>query len=146
MGTFLQGLDIGPELIPSNVLWRHGEPKKPAPADLRSVREVEELLTRTGIIANNAEQAAGDQSGPERVDSAQRHTAVLGFNHHAYALRLENILDGLGDLGGKIDAAPLLDDGMPGLPAQISMYNRTRAAHHAFGARTCARGRATTSR
>src|ERR1700758_141299 len=48
--------------------------------------------------------------------------------------------------GGWQDAAPLLDDGMPGLPAQISMYNGTRAAHHAMGARTCTRSRATTSR
>jgi hypothetical protein len=28
-------------------------------------------------------------------------------------------------------------DGVPGLPAQISMYDGTRAAYHAMGARTC---------
>src|SRR6266436_7920053 len=41
--------------------------------------------------------------------------------------------------GGRQDAAPLLDDGMPALPAQISVYQGTGAAHHAMGARTPAR-------
>src|SRR4029077_20664124 len=48
--------------------------------------------------------------------------------------------------GGWQDAAPLLDDRMPALPAQISMYEGTRAAHHAMGARARARSRAAASR
>src|SRR5438094_3236651 len=48
--------------------------------------------------------------------------------------------------GGRQDAAPLLDDGMPALPAQISMYEGTRAAHRAMGARARARSRAAASR
>src|SRR5229473_866051 len=48
--------------------------------------------------------------------------------------------------GGRQDAAPLLDDGMPALPAQISVYQGTGAAYHAMGARTPARSCAAESR
>ena len=48
--------------------------------------------------------------------------------------------------GGRQDAAPLLDDGMPALPAQISMHDGTAAAHHAMGARARARSCAAASR
>ena len=48
--------------------------------------------------------------------------------------------------GGWQDATPLLDKGMSELPAQISMYEGTRAAHHPMGARARARNRATASR
>ena len=37
--------------------------------------------------------------------------------------------------GGWQDAAPLLDDDMPALPAQIPVYDRTRVANHAMGTR-----------
>ena len=48
--------------------------------------------------------------------------------------------------GSRQDAAPLLDDGMPALPAQISMHDGTGATDHAMGARTPARSRAAASR
>jgi hypothetical protein len=48
--------------------------------------------------------------------------------------------------GGRQDAAPLLDDGMPALPAQIPVYDRTRAANHAMGTRARARSGAAASR
>ena len=36
--------------------------------------------------------------------------------------------------GGRQDAAPLLDDGVPALPAQVSVYDGTPATHYAMGA------------
>src|SRR5437660_10973225 len=48
--------------------------------------------------------------------------------------------------GGRQDAAPLLDDGVPALPAQVSVYQGTRAPHYATAARARARGRAAASR
>ena len=35
--------------------------------------------------------------------------------------------------GGRQDAAPLLDDGVPALPAQVSVYDGTPATHYAMG-------------
>src|SRR5437016_9726418 len=52
----------------------------------------------------------------------------------------------LHERGGRQDAAPLLNDGMPTLPAQIPMHEGTRAAHYAMGARTPARSCAAASR
>jgi hypothetical protein len=37
---------------------------------LRPAHQAKELLARAGIIADNAEQAAGGQRGSERVDAA----------------------------------------------------------------------------
>jgi transposase len=48
--------------------------------------------------------------------------------------------------GSRQDAAPLLDDGLPALPAQGSLHDRTGATHHAMGARTPARSSAGASR
>jgi hypothetical protein len=40
---------------------------------------------------------------------------------------------------GRQDAAPLLDNGMAALPAQIPVYDRTRAANRVMGTRAHAR-------
>ncbi len=48
--------------------------------------------------------------------------------------------------GRRQDATPLLDDGMPTLPAQGSLHDRTGATHHAMGARAPARSSAGASR
>src|SRR6202045_382036 len=48
--------------------------------------------------------------------------------------------------GGRQDAVPLLDDGMFALPAQIPVYDRTRATNHAMGTRARARSGAAASR
>ena len=48
--------------------------------------------------------------------------------------------------GGRQDAAPLLDDGVPTLPAQVSVYDGTPATHYAMGTRARAGSRATASR
>src|ERR1700730_16552837 len=60
-------------------------------------------------------------------------------------------LDDSGDTGGAHSALPktpnraYLDDGMPALPAQIPVYDRTRAANHAMGTRARARSGAAAS-
>ena len=48
--------------------------------------------------------------------------------------------------GGRQDSPPLLDDGMPELPAQNAMHTGSAAPYHALGARTPARSCATASR
>src|ERR1700682_4403261 len=48
--------------------------------------------------------------------------------------------------GGRQDAAPLLDDRMLALPAQIPVYDRTRAANLAMGTRARARSGTAASR
>jgi hypothetical protein len=61
----------------------------------------------------------------------------LAAQAHCLRVLIETLLHGLSlyERGGRQDAAPLLDDGVPALPAQVSVYDGTPAAHYAMGTR-----------
>jgi hypothetical protein len=53
----------------------------------------------------------------------------LAAQAHCLRVLIETLLHGLSlyERGGRQDAAPLLDDGVPALPAQVSVYDGTPA-------------------
>src|ERR1019366_6710387 len=71
------------------------------PSRLPSAHHAKELLTRAGVVTDHAEQTAGGRRGSKRIYAAQRHATVLGLDHHTHTLRLENVLNRFGNLGGE---------------------------------------------
>src|SRR5581483_3562782 len=63
--------------------------------------EREELLAGLLLLAEDAEHGGGDGGGVLLFHAAHHHAEVTRLNDHADALRLDDPLDGLGDLGGK---------------------------------------------
>src|SRR6056297_4117600 len=66
------------------------------------VDHAQEFRARAGVLADGAEHLARDHRYTGLVDAAGGHALVLGLDHHADALRLQHVLDGIGDLGGHL--------------------------------------------
>jgi hypothetical protein len=101
-------------------------------------------FSSTEILA--CEQAGITVTLPKPMTSGAKSDGRFGKQDFVY-LPTEDVSGREADLSlferrGWQDAAPILDDRMPALPAQIAMYEGTPAAHHAMGARARARSRA----
>src|SRR6516162_2479093 len=78
-------------------LWR-GFRSRPTPLPLAVAHQLEEFLARPRVVPHHPQQARGGQPRARGVDPAHGHAAVLGDDHHADALGLQDVLDGVGDL------------------------------------------------
>src|SRR5262249_43826134 len=67
--------------------------------DRSSIDHRENLLSRQRIVAQATQHAARDQVGVRLVDATRGHAMMRRLDDDADALRLENIVDGVGDLG-----------------------------------------------
>ena len=65
---------------------------------LRRDRHAQKLLPRRRIVAEAAEHAARHEVGAVLVHAARRHAVVRGLDDDADPLRLEHVVDRVGDL------------------------------------------------
>jgi transposase len=132
VARYLSQLDTADLQEPSEALAAKTAHLKEKLAKLAS--EVQRLKAiEKEMLASPDQQISLTDPDSRSMATSGRGSGVVGYN-----VQVER--------GGRQDAAPLLDDGMPALPAQISVYQGTGAAHHAMGARTPARSCAAASR
>src|SRR5690348_15690484 len=60
----------------------------------------EELLARFRAIAEHAQHAAGDHRRVVLQNASSRHAAVGAFDYNGHAVRLENVVESIGDFSG----------------------------------------------
>ena len=65
-----------------------------------TANEREEFVASRAFITEASKHRGGHRRGVLLLDAAHHHAQVAGFNDDAYALRLDDLLDGLGDLCG----------------------------------------------
>jgi len=63
-----------------------------------SRRHAKKLLARQEVVAETTQHAAGDEIRPRLVYAAGGHAMMRRLDDHANPLRLEDIVDGVGDL------------------------------------------------
>src|SRR4051794_24790668 len=67
-----------------------------------SGRHAQEFLAGQGIVAKTSQHPAGDEVGAGLVYAAGGHAVMHSLDNHADALRLENVVDRVGDLRGHL--------------------------------------------
>src|SRR3954452_9440708 len=103
-------VSMGPaNRIPARSSWRNGDLRWPRSAV--AVDERHRLGAGGGVGAEAAAHRGGDGAGAGLLDPAHGHAEVLGLDHDDHAAGLEDLHEGVGDLGGQ----PLLHLGPLGV-------------------------------
>src|SRR3954466_2526323 len=69
----------------------------PSPAE----HEAHGLAAGGGAVAEDAPHRGGDRGGAGLADAAHGHAQVLGLDDHDDTLRLEDVVERIGDLAGQ---------------------------------------------